>query len=50
VERKAAAFATAFHGFIPQLASGCSSALPCLAAHKVLVNILAVKHIYTVYF
>ena len=36
--------------FIPQPASGCSSALPCLAAYKVLVKILAVKHIYTVHF
>ena len=50
VKRKAATFAAAFHSFIPQPASGCSSALPCLAAYKVLVKFLAVKHIYTVHF
>jgi hypothetical protein len=50
VKRKAATFAAVFHSFIPQPASGCHSASPCLAACKVLVKILAVKHIYTVHF
>jgi hypothetical protein len=49
VKRKTAIFIVASHSFIPQPASGCSSALPCLAAILV-YPIFAVKRIYTVLF